>query len=348
MRKDKTDTTKLGLFVTIAIALFAFGVFKIGEQENLFGSTIQISSIFKNVNGLQDGNNVRFSGISIGSVNDIIILNDSTLKVNMMLDRNSAQFLKKDAIASIGTDGLVGNMIININPGKGDAATVSDGDIIKSQAKVGTEAMLSELGTTSENIALLSMNLLEVAEKINKGSGSVSSLINDDIIAKDLQKAIQNLKSTTEHFNALSSQLNNSMGKVSEGQGALGYLLNDTTLKSKVNLTIDDLDNLIANRTAPIMNNLEQSSKDIAVSSAELKALIEEIDLNSGLVGTILKDTAFSESVKETIFNLNEGSELLNEDLKALQHNFLFRRYFRKLEKEEKKRERAGVTTNQG
>jgi len=336
MRKEKINTTKLGLFVSIAIALFAFGVFKIGEKENLFGATIQVSTTFKNVNGLQPGSNVRFSGISIGSVGDIDILNDSTLKVNMVLEKKVKAFLKKNATASIGTDGLVGNMIINISPGKGIAIKVTDGDLIKSTSSIKTETVIEKLDNTTENIALLTINLLAISEKINKGSGSVATLINDDALVRDLHLAIQNLRKTSQQVNVLSNKLNDSMRQVNEGQGVLGYLLNDTTFKTKINLAIDDMDTLIKSRTAPIMNNLAQSSKDIAITTAELKNIIEQINLDNSLAGIILQDTTLANNFKEIMINLREGSTLLNEDLEALQHNFLFRRYFRKLEKRKK------------
>lgn len=343
MRNEKANKTRLGLFVTIALVLFTIGVYKIGDKESMFGSTITISSVFKNVNGLQAGSNVRFSGINIGRVDQILIINDSTLKVEMLLEEEVMGFLKKDAIASIGTDGLVGNMIVNISPGKGHGAFVEDGDFVSSFARVETEAMLSKLGNTTENIALLTINLLEVAEKMNTGKGSVSKLINDDIMAHDLEVAIRNLKEATQHINTTSRQLGYSIEAVNQGQGLLGYLLKDTSFESKINLTLYDLDTIISNRVVPIMNLLEQSSENIAITTAELNNIVQQIDLNEGLVGTLLQDSTLSESFKETLWNLNKGSELLNADLEALQHNFLFRKYFRKLEKEKAKESRKAV-----
>jgi len=337
MHNEKMNVTKLGLFVTVAILAFAYGIFRIGEQENLFGSTFTLSSIFQNVNGLQSGNSVRFSGINVGTVDNIIIINDTTLQVNMMVEDHVKPFIKKNAIATIGTDGLVGNMIINITPGGGASVLVSDGDFIQSNARIETEAVLSKLGNTTENIALLTINLLEVAEKINNGDGGVSRIINDSDIADDFQLTIQNLKLTSQQMSTLSIDLQNSMELVNQGEGLLGYLLKDTLFESKANKAIESLDNLIKDRTEPIMKHLEQSSLNIETSTDDLKNVIRDIELDSGLVGSLLKDTILSNSFKKTIINLNKGSELLNEDLEALRHNFLFRSYFRKLERKMKK-----------
>jgi phospholipid/cholesterol/gamma-HCH transport system substrate-binding protein len=337
MRKEKTNTTRLGLFVIIAIALFAYGVYQIGDKQSLFGATFKLSAVFKNVNGLQPGNNVRFSGINVGSVKEIVILSDSTLQVNMLLEKNLLRFLRKDAIASVGTDGLVGSMVINISPGEGKAPNVKNGDVIKSVGRVETDAVLNKLGNTTENIALLTVNLLEVVDKINKGEGSVATLLNEDDLTNELYLAIQNLRKTSENVNAISSQLDRSVNQVVKGQGLLGYLMNDKTFESKVNQTMDHLDTLVSSRTVPIMQNLEQSSKDIAESTAALQRIMAQIDLDQGLAGVLLNDSTLSESFTQTILNLNRGSALLNEDLEALQHQFLLRGAFKRMERKRKK-----------
>jgi phospholipid/cholesterol/gamma-HCH transport system substrate-binding protein len=337
MRKEKTNTTRLGLFVIMAIVLFAYGVYQIGDKQSLFGSTFQLSAVFQNVNGLQPGNNVRFSGINVGSVKEIVILTDSTLQVNMLLEKNLLRFLRKDAIASVGTDGLVGSMIINITPGEGKAPNVVNGDFIKSLGRVETDAVLNKLGNTTENIALLTIKLLEVVDKINEGNGSLSTLLNEDALTNELYIAIQNLRKTSENANALSKQLDYNVNQVMAGQGLLGYLMNDKTFESKVNQTMDHLDTLVSSRTVPIMENLELSSKDLTESTTELKRILAQIDIHQGLAGVLLKDTTSAEAFKQTLINLNKGSVLLNDDLEALQHHFLLRRSFKRLERKREK-----------
>ncbi|MFT5166999.1 MAG: phospholipid/cholesterol/gamma-HCH transport system substrate-binding protein [Saprospiraceae bacterium] len=337
MGKERTNTIKLGLFVMIALILFTVAIFYIGNTQNIFGDSFRISTIFKNVNGLQSGSNVRYSGINVGIVDKLVIVNDSTIRVDMNMQKEVQRFLKKNAIASIGTDGLVGNMIVNINPGIGNSSTVENGDRIESYTRVEAGEMLNTLGNTTENIALLTLNLLEIAENINKGEGSIATLLNDRGMATDLQLAIRNLRYSTQHINTLSGQFQESMDSVSQGKGLLGYLLNDSTFELQINQITAGLDSLIRSRTVPIMDNLEQSSTDIATTSAELKNMIRDIDLNQGLIGTVLKDSILVEDLKETMHNLNEGTDRFNENMEALKHNFLFRKYFKKEEKRRKK-----------
>ncbi len=337
MGKENKNNTKLGLFVTIAILLFTVGVYYMGNKQNIFGSSYKISSIFENVKGLTIGNNVRYSGISIGTVGDIIILNDSMIQVDMMLENKMQAFLKKDAVATIGSDGLVGNMIVNISPGEGTGQSAEYGDVINSFARLETGEMINSLGNTTENIALLTMNLLEIAENINSGEGSVASLLNDPTMANDLSLAIKNLKITTQNINALTGQFQKNMNEVNQGEGLLGYLFKDSTFEYQINHITEGLDTLIRSRTTPIMENLEASSKDIAMVSADLKKIIQEIDLQEGLAGAILKDSLTAEDFKQTMENLSQGTDRFNENMEALKHNFLFRKYFKKQEKKRQK-----------
>ena len=331
------NVTKLGLFVVSAFILFTLGIYSIGNQKKLFGSSFKISTFFQNVNGLQAGNNVRFAGINIGVVDDIIILNDTTLRVDMQIEKKARDFLKKDAVASIGSDGLVGNMIINISPGNGNERLVKNGDIIPSYARTETGEIIGNLGNTSETIALLAVHLLEISEKINSGNGSASLLINDQNLVRDLKLSIQNLKITTQNVKDFSNSLNSSLEEINQGQGLLGYLLKDSSFEHQINQITYSVDTIINSRTGSIMDNIEKSSRDIAASSSNLKTIIEQFNLNQGVVGVALKDSIMAKDLKQIMHNLNEGTDRFNKNMEALKHNFLFRKYFKKIEKKGKK-----------
>ena len=145
MRKTSGEKLKLGLFVIIGLLLFTVAIYLIGERQNLFGKNDLISVKFSNINGLKKGNNVRYSGINVGTVESISMLNDSIIKVDLLIEKTMITHIKKDAIATIGTDGLVGNMLVNIIPGKGNAVNVNPGGFIKSYTKIGTNEMLNTL-----------------------------------------------------------------------------------------------------------------------------------------------------------------------------------------------------------
>ena len=139
MRKTTSEKLKLGILVSIGLLVFIAAIYFIGQRQNIFAKTFSVSTNFNNVNGLIKGNNVRYSGINVGTVKTISMINDSTINVTMVIEEKMIHHIKKDAIATIGTDGLVGNMIVNIIPGNGKEGGILPGDIIKSYTKIGTD-----------------------------------------------------------------------------------------------------------------------------------------------------------------------------------------------------------------
>ena len=117
MKKTTKEKFKLGVFVTFGSLIFIIAIYMIGQRQNLFAKSFALNSNFTNVNGLIPGNNVRYSGINVGTVKRITMVNDSVITVEMVIEEQMIHHIKTDAIATIGSDGLVGNMIVNILPG---------------------------------------------------------------------------------------------------------------------------------------------------------------------------------------------------------------------------------------
>src|SRR5437868_6992575 len=114
MKTTTGQKIKIGVFALTGLAVLIAGIFLIGNRKGLFTSTFNVHGMFKNVNGLQVGNNARFAGINVGAVEDIQIINDTTVKVDLSLNQNVRKFIKKDAKLSIGSDGLMGDKLVNI------------------------------------------------------------------------------------------------------------------------------------------------------------------------------------------------------------------------------------------
>ncbi|MCB0555969.1 MAG: MCE family protein [Phaeodactylibacter sp.] len=336
MAKKTRNTVQLGFFVTIAIILFMVAAYLIGSYESMFSSALRISSVFHNVSGLQAGNNVRYSGINVGIVESLVILDDTTVQVNMKLDKKLQPFIKKDAVASIGSDGLVGSMLVNINPGKGKSTAVENGDIIPSYSRVGTNELLNTLGKTNENIELITNDLLLITKQIIKGKGTIALLLQDSQLADGLRQSVANLQATSNYLSASGRQLENIIAQVDQGDGLLSQLLYDTTVIDNLNTSISQIDT-VADQLEPFLLELQQSANDISASSATLRATLEALNAGEGPAGAMLRDTAAANNLRQTLENLNEGTARFSENMEALQHNFLFRRYFKKQAKEKEK-----------
>lgn len=310
MEKSTNQKIKLGIFVIIGSLFFIIAIYFIGNKKDMFNETIQISAVFKNVNGLQHGNNVRFSGINIGTVKKIIIVNDSLIKVDMLIEEDIASHIKKDAMASIGSDGLVGNMIVNIIPGKKSNEMVKDGDVILSENKASTDEILKTINSTSENAKLITDNLVKITNQINSKKGTIGMLINDTVMSDDLKQTIYNLKVTTQSTSKSMANLNKIINDLNNKDNVVGAL-KDTVTGRKIKM---------------IIVNLEKSSEQINKTITNLKD-------GKGALNYLSNDPKLVKQIDSTMINLNQASSKLNENLEALKHNFFFRGYFKKQEK---------------
>jgi len=323
MKKTKSQEIRLGLFVIISTILFVLAVYLIGQKKNMFKKTFTISSYFQNVHGLQKGNNVRYSGINIGTVKDIEMVNDSTIKVAMSVEEKITSYIKKNAIATIGSDGLVGNMIVNILPGTGYDDMIANGDIIQSYSKIGAEDILSTLSVSTENAAILTSDLLKITQAMIKGKGTLALLLNDTVMAKDLSNSVTNLQTASQSASNTLNEINQIISSLKTNNvTVLGMLLNDSVSGKRIKSTV---------------KNLETSSKEIETMLYNINTTVNDFNTSSGAYNYIVKDTMSVTDLKSILKNINEGTDKFNQNMEALKHNFLTRSYFRKLERQEKR-----------
>jgi len=192
---------RLGLFVAGGIALFVLTIFIIGKQKNLFNPVFKLTTTFYNVSGLQVGNNIRFSGIVVGTVDNIAIINDSTVRVTMLVKKEVKQFIKSDSEVAVGSEGLIGDRLLVISQGSFDAPLAREGEQLQSVEPVETDAIMLSLKVTAGNAEVITQELAEIMTKINSGDGTLGRLIQDTTIAKNLDQTIINLKKSSKGLN---------------------------------------------------------------------------------------------------------------------------------------------------
>lgn len=198
MSKDTKSNAKLGMFIIGGLVVFILAIYFIGKQQNLFGSTIQLKSKFKNVSGLKVGNNVRFSGINIGTVSDIELVNDSSVVVIVSIQKDVQKFIKTDAIASIGSDGLVGDKVFTISPGSVSTIIVKEDAFIASKSPLEIEDFMKSIKKSADNAEIVTAQLAEFTYNMNHGNGALAKLMSDKGFAKDLDATMSNLKTGTK------------------------------------------------------------------------------------------------------------------------------------------------------
>lgn len=319
MEKEAARGIKVGLFVITGVIFLIIAIYFIGARKSLFGSNLHITAAFEDVNGLQRGNNVRFAGINVGTVDKVIILNDSSIIVVMAIEQDVQRFIKKDAVATIGSDGLMGNRLVNISIGSPEASPVNDGDRIRSVGPMQLDEMLRVLGSTNERINEITGDVKEITEAISSGSGAMWKLINDSITSKKLDQVMDNLRETTAATARVGNDLSAVTSHMRQGEGALGKLVSDTVLENKLENS---------------MKSLEAAAQQAEELTVNLSEASEKLTRENGALDVLASDTSAAK-LKRTLNNIEEGTAKFSENMEALQHNFFFRRYFRKKKKRE-------------
>ncbi len=321
MNKEISRNIRLGFFVVAGLILLISSLYMIGSKRNLFNSTIKVNVTFHNVNGLIEGNNVRFSGIDVGTVSKIEIASDTILHVELVIDKSVAKFISSNSIASIGTDGLMGNKLVNISPGDGTGKSIEEGAILSAIKPIDMDEALRTLSKTNDNLQFISNDVKVITQRFSS-KNTLWSVLLDSNVAKNLKQSIININTTTKNTSDFAQNLNSTMVDIKNGKGTLGKLLTDTTLAANINQSV---------------TNFNQSSKSAVIITNDLNTIVANVKKGDGSVGSLLKDTTTSHNLNSAILSLDKGAKGFNENMEALKHNFFFRKYFRNKEKIEKK-----------
>jgi phospholipid/cholesterol/gamma-HCH transport system substrate-binding protein len=212
MKTTSGQKIRIGLFTLIGLLVLVSAIFFIGNRKNLFSSTFNVYGTFKNVNGLQVGNNVRFAGINVGVVQAINIATDTSARVDITLNNDVKKFIKKDSKISIGSDGLMGDKLVVIAPG-GFTSTeeVKNGDQLTALNPVDVDKIIAKLTKVIDNAESLTGGLSQIVAKVNSGQGSIGRLLNSDKLSKDLEGTVNQAKTTMQNVHTTTTTLNTTL-----------------------------------------------------------------------------------------------------------------------------------------
>lgn len=203
MKQETSSKVRLGVFISLGIAVFIFGIYFIGERQQLFRRTFRVSGVFRDVVGLQEGNNVRFSGINVGTVDNIRIVSDSSVSVGILISENTRQFIKKDAVASIGSEGLMGNKTLIISPGTGGKAEIENNDTVGTVQPINVDDLLISLKATVDNTTRITGDLSRITGSIESGKGTIGRLLMNKSDAEQFDSTLSNVKEGSDGFRIL-------------------------------------------------------------------------------------------------------------------------------------------------
>ncbi len=329
------SAVRLGLFVFLGAALLVLAIFLIGQNNALFSSTFNAKAYFKDVQGLRSGATVRLSGIDVGSVDKINIVNDASgrVEVSMNLQTDIRRFIRTDTKATIETEGLVGSKVVVLKMGSSNAEQVKNGGYIQSEEPVGFSALIAQTEGIMQYTKNMTKDLSQIVEKVNKGEGSIGKLINDDELYNNAtsltRQADASLKNITEELTRITGvfdtlgigvkdvvgnvdrtvmDVNGIIKNVTEGRGVLGALL----VSGKYDTTI-----------ASTLENIHQTSIEAKVSAARLAENMEALKHNWLFKGYFENrgywdESTYEKSIDQRVKELDEKIKVLNEKIGTL------------------------------
>lgn len=317
MKEQLMNRAKLGVFVLVATTCLILGLYFIGKKKNIFHMSISVSAHFYDVGGLMPGNNVRFNGINVGTVSEVYPVSDTSIKVVFTIDEASTKFIFQNALVSIGTDGLLGNKLINISPGKTSSKPVQNGDVLVAVQPINMDEEWRTIMATNTNLKDITGDLKAVTEKLNN-SHSLWNLLGDTVVAEHVRNAVVNFKMTSYNTAVVTGDLTKIMQDIKSGKGTIGALVTDSSFSHKLKQTIVSINAL---------------SDSMAIITGNFKTISENLKDGKGAVGTLLTDTNFVHNLNKSMENIKDGSGHFNENMEALQHSWFLKKYFKKQKK---------------
>ena len=304
------NSVRLGLFVAAGLACLLAVLVLLGSQQNLFDRGLTVQADFRNVSGLLTGSNVRLGGLTVGTVKDVSTLNDSTVRVLMRLKSDVQGFVHRNTVASVGTDGLVGNTIINLTAQAAPAPPVAAGGQLPTTNPANIDAMLSTLDKSNKNLVVITQSLRQMTTKLD--TSALWQLLNDKQLPTSVRQGLGNALAATVQLRTAAADAAQFTGGVRRGRGPLGYLLTDNKLPVQI---------------GHAGQQLAATADTLAATLAGLK---RQVLAGGGAVHTLLSDTAVSGQLRQSARHVAQSTQKLDQSMTALQHNFLLRGYFKK------------------
>ncbi|MCY4780128.1 MlaD family protein [Sphingobacterium sp. UT-1RO-CII-1] len=315
---ERKRTLTVGLFVLIGLLILVAGILVLGTQQNKFSKNLVLTTYFHDVKGLKVGNNVWFSGVKVGIVKEIKFQSIDDVKVVLHIEEKSSAFIRKDAVAKLGSDGLIGNAIVSLIGGTDASTPIEDGDVLKSVSGTDTEAMFATLQRNNENLVEITKNFALLSKDIVDGKGLVGALMTDSSIVESLSNSMSSLENMMKKADRASSSLEAMVAKLNNDQGLIHDLTTDTLVFSSLRESAAQLQGVTQTATA-LMENLNKTS--------------DRLNAKDNAIGVLTNDPEAADEIRQILRNLNQSTEKLDENMKAMQSNFLLKGYFKKQNK---------------
>ena len=324
MEKKNKRAVIVGVFVFLALVIFVLGVMTLGGQRSLFNKGATVHAVFDEVSGLQPGNNVWYSGVKIGTVQSIEFNKDGRVNVKMNIGEDAVSLIRQDTKAKVGAEGFIGNRIVVLYGGSASAPVVKTGSTLPTERSLSTEEMMATLQENNKNLLVITNNFKAISDQLMAGQGSVGKLLKDDQLYRDLQTSMASLKIASANAQSMVANVTDYTSRLTAKGSLTNELVTDTVIFARLRSAVRQMDQAAVSADR-IVANLQTTSQNVNQSLSD----------PSSPAGLLLNDKQTAAEIKATIKNLQTSTQKLDENMEALQHNFLLRGFFRKKAKKE-------------
>ena len=317
MKSVSAREIRVGLFVILAVVLFAVFVFSIGGRSRLLQPKYRLWAYFGSVSGLVAGAPVMLEGVDVGTVEDIELLLDpmgKRVRITLVIETSVQDKIRTDSKARIETMGVLGDKYIEITMGSLDKNVLEDGNVLRSVEPIDYNALLKSGQSVLARLDEASGSLAQILRKIDEGQGLAGALVNEEI----------NVKEVMDSFITATKSLQGVLDDIKGGEGTLGMLLYDNKARDKVAGLLSSLDGIMAGIQggSGTLGKLvkddalyERLASDVGESARLLKSLLVTLQSGEGLLPKLLSEEDSGQMLNDmsaAMRNLDEAAAKLN------------------------------------
>ncbi len=332
---DRTRKLIVGIFVGGCLVLFGIGIFLIGNSNQMFTKSFNVHADFSKITGIQNGGKVRVAGMDAGTVTRIEVPSrpDAKFRVHFRIMEKLHPIVRQDSVATIQTDGLLGNKYLQVDAGSADAPLARQDSMIQSKEPFEWGDLMDEMNGTVKQVngilAGVKDQLVSTLSQIEDTAQSTNVLIQD---------ATPKVKSMLGTADRISASFREILDGIQQGQGTAGALFKDKELYDSVKRSVDSTEKVVENlrdtsaSAKRIVNTVDESDivpevqktvKNLQQITLRLKEAVDKFQSASG-------ESGVADNLQRTLADAQEAMSDLSDNTEALKHNFLFRGFFNK------------------
>jgi phospholipid/cholesterol/gamma-HCH transport system substrate-binding protein len=306
------EQVRVGLLILLALGILSAAVFLVGNTGNVFGQRYQLATLVRSAAGLVPGASVQLAGQTVGQVDRIELIppdlrsdDGNAVEIWMAIDERVREQIRSDSRAQVRTQGLLGDKLIDIEPGSAQARVLAEGDTIPSSTSVDYDALIAQGAGAVGELLEITENLSDLTSGLLEGEGSLGRLITDDALYLRIVSLAANLDSV--------------LSVAASPEAPLMQLLTDDSLYASIRDAADGMETIIGSvaEGEGTLGRLIRSDSLYAALTGSVRttdSLLTRLASGEGSAGKLLTDEALYEELLKTVTDLNALLAAIRDD----------------------------------